>query len=67
MKYRMYCFYEILKIKVYACFIVVRLSDIKRLETTSVGRDVVRKELSFTVAGNVIRFNFYGKQYGYFS
>lgn len=38
----------------------------KNMKIVSVGGIVVRKEPLFTVDGNVIRLNLYGKQYGDF-
>lgn len=45
----------------------MKIAYIKILETNSVGQNVVRKEISFTVVEHVALFNIYGKQNEQFS
>jgi hypothetical protein len=42
----------------------VRMAVFKNINVTNVGEDVGKKELSYTVGGNVNYYNHYGKQYG---
>ena len=41
-----------------------RMAKIKNIKVVSVGRDRVKRELSYTVGGNVNWFSHCGKQYG---
>ena len=45
----------------------ISMTFIKRLEITSVGKDVEKREPSYTVGGNVDQCSHCGKQYGGFS
>jgi len=42
----------------------VRMAIIERQEITSVGEDMEKRELLYTVGGNVNRCSHHGKQYG---
>jgi hypothetical protein len=44
--------------------IPVRMADIKTQATTNVGKDMVKEEHLYTVAGNINQYNHYRKQYG---
>ena len=42
----------------------VRMAIIKNIQTINAGDDVEKRELSYTVGGNVNWYNHYGEQYG---
>ena len=48
-------------------FTLVKMGIIKRIQTTNVGKDVGKREPSYTVGENVNWCSHCGKQYGGFS